>query len=87
MNANQFFINPENIELIDGEQKRDDGSFFGGIQYIGETLDNLLGECEIDFNKCSIEELLNVINECNVKIKKINEVIKKIILWGVNYEY
>ena len=76
MKANQFFINPENIELIDGEQKRNDGSFFGGIQYIGETLDNLLGECDIDFNKCSVEELLNTIYKCNVKIKKINEVIK-----------
>lgn len=76
MKANQFFINPENIELIDGEQKRNDGSFFGGIQYIGETLDNLLGECNIDFNQCSVEELLNTIYECNVKIKNINEVIK-----------
>ena len=76
MKANQFFINPKNIELIDGEQKRNDGSFFGGIQYIGETLDNLLGECDIDFSKCSIEDLLNTIYECNVEIKNINEVIK-----------
>lgn len=76
MNANQFFIHPSNIELIDSNQKRDDGSFFGGIQYIGETLDNLLGECDIDFNECSIEELLQAINDCNVEIKEIKQVIK-----------
>ena len=77
MLAKDFFIDPSKIELIDGNNIDEDGLFYGGIQYIEECLDNLLGEVEIDFNKITIEELLNILNECNVKIKNIELAIKQ----------
>lgn len=76
MKANEVFINPSKIELIDGNQRREDGSFFGGIQYIGETLDNLLGECEEDFNQLTTKELIDILNECNVLLKDAKQSIK-----------
>ena len=77
MLAKDFFIDPSKIELIDGNNIDEDCLFYGGIQYIEECLDNLLGEVEIDFNKITIEELLNILNECNVKIKNIELAIKQ----------
>ena len=76
MKANEVFIEPSKIELIDGNQKRKDGSFFGGIQYIGETLDNLLGECEKDFNQLTVKELINILNKCNVLLKDTKQSVR-----------
>lgn len=76
MKAKEVFIHPSKIELIDGNKKRKDGSFFGGIQYIGETLDNLLGECEKDFDTISVKKLIDTLDECNVLIKDAKSSIK-----------
>ena len=77
MLAKEFFIEPNKIELIDGDKTDENGLFYGGIQYIGECLDNLLNEIEVDFNTITVSELLDKLDECNVKIKNINQVIKQ----------
>ena len=76
MKANEVFVNPSEIELIDGNQKDEDGNFFGGISYIGETLDNFLGECEKDFNQLTVKELIDTLNECNVLFKNTKASVK-----------
>ena len=52
--------NWENIELFDDETE------FGGISYMGETLDNFVGECDISTN-ITIKELNEKLKDCGIK--------------------
>lgn len=75
MLAKEIFKEPSEIELVDGNNVDEDNMFYGGISYIGECLDNFLGEIELDFNKISVFQLLQAMNECNVTFKDIQEAI------------
>ena len=75
--AKEYFIDPSEIELIDGKQRDENGQFYGGISYIGECLDNLLGEIELDFNTITVSQVLKAMNECNVSFKDTQQAIKK----------
>ena len=73
MLVKHFFIEPCKIKLKDGNNTDENGDFYGGIQYIGETLDNFLAEIELDFNTITIHQLFTAMNECNVWFEDINK--------------
>jgi len=50
------------IELVDGPGES------GGISYVGETLDNFMGECGMTGDE-PYSELKKAFNECGVKFK------------------
>lgn len=56
--------NWKDIELFDDETET------GGISYDGETLDNFVGECEID-EDITIKELNKELKDCGIKPIKI----------------
>lgn len=79
MLAKDIFINPSKIELIDGNQVQiinNEIIYYGGISYIGECLDNCLGECEQDWNTITVLELFNMMKNCNVIFKDIKKILK-----------
>ena len=44
----------------------DDATYFGGVSYIGETLDNFMAECEIPFGTSFTRVNDNLI-ECGIQ--------------------
>ena len=76
MLAKEVFINPAEIELDDGNKKDAEGILYGGISYIGECLDNFLGEVELDFNTITVPELLKAMNECNIVFKDAKKAMR-----------
>lgn len=75
--AKDIIIDPSEIELDDGDQRDEEGMFYGGIQYIGECLDNFLNEIEVDFDTLTMSKLLELMNEGNIKFKDIKNIYKK----------
>jgi hypothetical protein len=49
------------IEKYLNYELEDDNTKFGGISFVGETLQNFLDECEIDYN---------------ISFKKLNKILK-----------
>lgn len=90
MLAKDILINADEIILIDGDNTDINGNFYGGIQYIGETLDNFLGEIELDFNTITVHQLFTAMNDGNVWFESIERSIdwKKLMQLCCNhYEY
>ena len=75
MLAKDIFIKQNEIVLVDGDNTNADGEFYGGIQYIGETLDNFLGEIELDFDTITVHQLFTAMNNENVWFENIEKSI------------
>lgn len=76
MLVKKIFIKPSQIILEDGSRKNSENMFYGGISYIDETLDNFLEEINMNFNTITVLELLQALNECNIKIKNLKQVLR-----------